>query len=395
MTDSLTSTVDRARRVALIAGIAGLALCAIGLFFDSARVLQSYLFAYLYWTGIGLGCLGLLMLQSAVGGTWGLAIRRLVEAGALTIPLMAALFVPVLFGIRVLYPWARPETADPLLQASLQQKGVYLNIPFFVVRTAAYFALWSGLAYALRRLSRREDVERDPAVAQRLKSLSIFGALVLSVTATFAMIDWIMSLEPEWSSTIYAGMVAMGGLLAAFALVIALLPRLRDYQPLAALLMPGVLNDLGNLLLAALLMWAYLSFSQYLVIWTGNLSEEIPWYLRRLGDGWQVVAILIVVLHLAVPFVLLLSSAVKRRASSLAFVAALLVAMHLIDVFWIVIPALRPGGFALSWSDFAAPIGIGGLWVAVFLWQLKQSPLLPRYVSTVTEDVAREAAANG
>lgn len=392
MNQTLVATFDRAWRVALIVGIVGLALCVIGLFLDSAQVFQSYLFAYLFWAGIGLGCLGMLMIQFIVKGTWGIAIRRLLEAGAWTIPLLAALFIPLLFGMRVLYPWARPEVVAN--NALLQRKGAYLNIPFFVIRTAVYFALWSGLAYALRRWSRRADTERDPRLSQRLQNLSIGGALALGLTATFAMIDWVMSLEPEWSSTIYAIMVAMGGMLAAFALVVALLTRLRDYEPLTTLVTSAVLNDLGNLLLSGLLMWAYLAFSQYLVIWSGNLSDEIPWYLRRLDGGWQVVALIIIVLHFVVPFVLLLSPQVKRRAGSLGFVAVLLLVMHLVDTFWLVIPALRQSGFALSWTDITAPVGIGGLWVAVFLWQLKQSSLLPRY-TVVDMTHNQEALTNG
>jgi hypothetical protein len=392
MNKTLIATFDRFQRLALIVGIVGLALCVIGLFIDSTQVLQSYLFGYLFWVGIGLGCLGLLMIQFIVKGSWGVAIQRLLEAGALTIPLMAALFIPLLVGMRVLYPWARPEVVanDTLLQ----QKSAYLNVPFFIIRTAIYFALWSALAVTLRRWSRRSDAEGNPRLFQRLRNLSLFGVLALTLTVTFAMIDWVMSLEPQWSSSIYAAMVAMGGLLAAFALVVALLTRLRAYEPLTTFVTPAVVNDLGNLLLGGLMMWAYLAFSQYLVIWMGNLSDEIPWYLRRLDGGWQAVALLIVGLHFTVPFVLLLSTQVKRRAGLLGVVAALLFVMHIVDTFWLVIPALRQSGFALRWSDIAAPIGIGGLWIGVFLWQLKQSPLLPR--PTVVEVVpTQEAVTNG
>lgn len=375
MNQTLIATLDRIRRIALYVGIGGLALCVVGLFIDSASVMQSYLFAYLTFVGIGLGCLGVLMIQFTLRAAWGTATRRLLEAGALTIPLMAALFIPIIVGMRALYPWARSEVvaADALLQL----KTPYLNVPFFIIRAVVFFAVWSAFAYTLRRWSRREDNEYNPAVAGRLKNLSILGGLVLVITVSFAMIDWFMSLEPAWFSTIYALMVATSGFLATFALVIALVTRLSHIEPLTELLTPSVLNDLGNLLLSALLMWAYLAFSQYLVIWTGNLSDEIPWYLRRLDGGWQVVALLIVVLHFAVPFVLLISRPVKRSARSLGAVAILLLVMHLVESFWLVIPALRQNGLAFSLTDIFAPIGIGGLWVAVFLWQLRQSPLVP------------------
>jgi hypothetical protein len=392
MNQSLVAAFDRIRRAALIVGVAGLALCVIGLFLDSVQTLQSYLFAYLFWAGIGLGCLGLLLIQFILRGAWGLAIRRLLEAGALTLPLLAALFLPILFGMRALYAWARPEAVatDPLLQ----HKSVYLNATFFIVRAVIYFALWSGFAYALRRLSQRTDAEHDPDLFQRLRNLSVLGALVLAVTASFAMIDWFMSLEAQWSSTIYAMMVVAGGMLAAFALAVALLARLRNTEPLAALVTPGVLNDLGSLFLAVLLMWAYLAFSQYLVIWTGNLSDEIPWYLRRLDGGWQAVAVIIVVGHFAVPFVLLLSPRVRRGAAALALVAGIVLVMHLVDAFWLVIPALRQNGFSFAWTDVVAPVGIGGLWVAMFLWHLARSPLLPRH-APVEVPRQQEVAANG
>lgn len=392
MNQTLASAFDRIQRLALIGGIGGLAVCVIGLFIDSATVMQSYLFGYLFWAGISIGCLAILMIQFTVKGMWGLAIRRLTEAGALTLPVMAVLFIPILFGIGALYPWARPDVvaSDPLLQ----HKSSYLNVPFFIVRTIIYFVLWSGIAYTLRQWSRRGDAEGDPGMFQRLQNLSILGVVVLSLTATFAMIDWAMSLEPDWSSTIYAMMVAMGGLLAAFALVVALLSRLQNYEPLSALVTPKLLNDLGNLLLAALLMWAYLAFSQYLVIWTGNLTEEIPWYLRRLDGGWQIVALIIVVLNFAVPFVMLLSPQVKRRAGSLGLVATIIFVTHLVDVFWLVIPALRQHGFAFSLTDIAVPVGIGGLWIAAFLWWLKQSPLVPEYVEAKSPH-SQEVVANG
>lgn len=392
MNQTLIAGMDRNQRIALIVGVVGLLLCGIGFLLDSVRAFESYLFAFLFWAGISLGCLAVLALQFIVKSEWGLVTRRWLEAGAMTILPMAALFIPVLFGMRWLYPWANPDVVSA--NAVLQHKSAYLNIPFFMVRAVVYFGVWSGLAYALRRWSARMDAGDDIRPFRRLQQLSIVGALALSLTVTFAMIDWVMSLEPQWSSTIYAAMVAMGSFLAALALIVALVTHFQNIEPLRTLVTPAVLNDLGNLLLTALLGWAYLAFSQYLVIWTGNLSDEIPWYLRRLENGWQAVALILVVLHFVVPFVLLLSPRVKRSAGSLKLVAALVFVMHLIDVFWLVIPALRPNGLAVSWTDIAAPVGIGGLWVAVFVWQLKQAPLLSRSVAD-NPPHPQEATVNG
>ncbi len=392
MNQTLIAAFDRIQRTALIVGIVGLVLCVIGLFINSSTTLQSYLFGYIFWIGLSLGCLGLLMIQFIVKGTWGLVIRRLLEAGAVTIPLMAVLFIPILLSMNTLYPWAQADVVanSPVLQ----QKSVYLNIPFFFIRAVIYFALWSALVYVLRRWSHRQDSENSRAIFQRLQSLSILGAIVLTLTMTFAMIDWIMSLEPEWSSTIYSLMIAAGGILGAFALVIALLTLLRAQEPLIGVVTPPLLNDLGNLLMSALLMWAYMAFSQYLVIWTGNLSDEIPWYLKRLDGGWQSIILVVVVLHFIIPFILLLSPNMKRNARLLGLIAFLILVMHLVDTFWLVIPDLRLNGVAFSWTDIAAPIGIGGLWVAAFLWQLKQSPLLARDPE-IELPSNQEAAANG
>jgi len=384
---TLVAAFERIQRTALIVGVVGLALCVFGLFFDVEQTLQSWLFGWLFWVGISLGCLGLLVIQFVARGAWGLALRRLLEAGALTLPLLAALFIPILFGIRYLYPWSRSYVVENDLL--LQHKSAYLNIPFFIFRTAVYFALWSGIAWLLRRWSSRTNTEHNPVLTQQLSKLGIFGIVTLTFTITFAMIDWIMSLEPAWTSTIYALMVGAGGLLAAFALGIALLTRLPD-ESLRSMLTPVILNDLGNLLLAALLMWGYLAFSQYLVIWSGNLSDEIVWYLRRLDGGWQVVALAIVILHLAVPFVALLSPRIKSSPRALGIVGAFIFAMHLIDTFWLVMPALRQTGLTLNWTDVVAPIGVGGLWVAVFLSYLKRKPLLARELS-----VTQEATVNG
>ncbi len=383
--------MSRLQRTALIIGILGLVICLIGAIIDSTRFFEGYLFAYLFAIMIAQGCLAVLMIQFTVRGAWGLVLQRILEAGAMTLPVLALLFVPLLFGLPTLYPWARPALVAQ--DALLQHKSSYLNVPFFVVRSAIYFAVWIGLALTLRRWSRKQDEANDPAVARRLQNLSIVGLLALVLTGTFALTDWVMSLEPDWSSTIYPMMVAMGGVLAAFALVIAVLARLEGSGLHGNLLTPQVSNDLGNLLLAALLMWGYLAFSQYLVIWSGNLSDEITWYVRRIQGGWEWLALLIVVFHFVVPFLLLLSRDLKRNLRRLGRVAAFLVVMHLFDTYWLVIPALE-SNIQLNLLAIAAVVGIGGLWSATFIWQLNQRPLLPKY-SNVDVSSVQEAAAHG
>jgi len=315
------------------------------------------------------------MLHHLVGGRWGFMIQRLLEAGIQTLPLMALLFIPLLFGLSVLYPWARPEVvaADPLLQ----QKAAYLNIPFFIVRAAAYFAIWIFLGRLLTTWSLEQDRTADGSLTQRLQRLSGPGLLLYGLTVTFSAIDWIMSLEPKWYSTIFGTIFMVSYGLAALAYVIIVSYLVRDEAPLTQVMSADRFHDLGNLLLAFVMLWAYLSFSQFLLIWSENLAEEIPWYLHRIGGGWEWVAIALIVFQFSLPFILLLSRTTKRSSRILSQVALAILFMHWLDVFWMIAPSFYPARFQLHWLDILAPIGIGGLWLAVFLRYLKARALLP------------------
>ncbi|HEX6385213.1 MAG TPA: hypothetical protein VF177_11130 [Anaerolineae bacterium] len=372
---------ERAQRLALIVGLVALALAVVGAFFDTTRFFRSYLFAYVFWLEIALGCLSILMVYYVAGGTWGLILRRFLEASIMTLPLMAVLFVPLLLGLDELYPWARPEivAADEVLQ----HKQPYLNVPFFLVRTAIYFAVWIGLALFLNRWSATEGCiqERtgDAAMVGRLRRTSAPGLLLFALTVTFASVDWLMSLEPHWFSTIYGMMFVAEQILVALTFVVLLVTWLSDRQPLADAVSPQYFNDMGNLLLAGVLLWAYIAYSQFVIIWFGNLVEEVPWYLRRMNGGWEWISIFLVVFHFALPFVLLLFRVTKRRPRYLFSVACLLLLVHLINVYWLVLPAFFPEGLLPHWLDVVMPVGIGGLWSAVYIWRLKEKFSLPIY----------------
>jgi hypothetical protein len=304
-----------------------------------------------------------------------LAIRRLLESAAGTLPVVALLFVPLLFGLHDLYVWARPdEVAGSEL---LQHKSLYLNVPFFSIRTAIYFAVWIGLAYVLNTWSLEQDRTADLSLSRRLQMLSGPGLVLYGLTVTFGSIDWVMSLEPEWFSTIYGVTFMVGQALSAFAFVILVALLLADHHPLADVASPSLFQDLGNLLLAFVMLWAYMAFSQFLIIWTGNLPEEIPWYLHRMGGGWQWIGPLLFLFYFGVPFLLLLSRGTKRSRRMLFAVAAAIVLMRLVDLFWLVAPAFRPSELRVHWMDLAAPIGVGGIWLWAFVRQLKGRPLLP------------------
>jgi hypothetical protein len=377
---------QRLRRAALIVGIVGLGLCALGAIFSGEQFFQSYLFAYVFWLGIALGCLGIVMLHNLSGGAWGIAIRRLLESGMTTLPLMALLFLPLLFGLHHLYEWARPEAvAKDIL---LQHKAAYLNLPFFIFRAALYFALWIGAAIVMSRWA-KEAAEADLGAAARLRAVSGPGLVVYVLTITFASMDWIMSLEAHWYSTIFGVHFLGGHGLAALAFAILFSSILERHRPAAENTPASNRLDLGNLLLGFVMLWAYFALSQWLIIWSGNLPEEAVWYTHRNQGGWEWLARLLVVFHFFVPFLLLLSRRNKRKAEFLALIAASILVMRLADIFWYTVPAFRPGRFSLHWMDIAAPVGLGGIWLAGFLRRLQGLPLLPLQVFRAREGAER------
>jgi hypothetical protein len=378
----LGPSMDRLQRTSLLVGVVFLVITAIGLFVDPGQFFRSYLFAYIYTLGLSIGCLGILLLHHTVGGKWGVVTRRLLESGTRTFPLMAVALIPVLFGMTSLYFWARPEIAEH--DAALKLKTGYLNVPFFIVRMAIYFSLWMLYAWILNRKSLEQDRTGDPGLIVRMRQISAPGLVVFTLAGTFAFFDLIMSLEPHWFSTIYGAMFLVGEMLETFAFLIAILVLLYRRPPLSEILTQRHFHDLGNLMLAFTILWAYLSFSQFLIIWSGNLPEEIPWYIRRISGGWGVIAVLLIVFHFFAPFFILLSRFVKKNPNLLQKVAIGMIVIRLLDVYWVVEPAfyqdeleLHGQVFRLHWLDFAAPIGLMGVWIAFFIWQLKRYPIVP------------------
>jgi hypothetical protein len=366
---------DRLQQRALMVGAAGIVLCGVGVFFNPTQFFRSYLLAYLFWLGIPVGCLAILMLHHLVGGAWGAMIRRVLESGTRTLPLLVLLFVPLLFGVHELYLWARPEVVanDRLLQ----HKSLYLNIPFFMLRSAFYFVVWLAMSYLFNRWSLAQDQTGADPFERRMRLLSGPGLVLYVLTATFACVDWMMSLEPHWFSTIYGILVIVGQLLATLAFAVVVAALLVHEPPLSAVLSPAHFHDLGNLLLAFVMVWAYMAFCQFLIIWSGNLPEAITWYLHRMQGGWGWVGLALILFYFALPFLLLLSRGIKQRVQLLAWVAAAILCMHMVDLFWLVVPAFQPTGFAVHWMDVVAVMGVGGIWIAVFVWQLRGRPLLP------------------
>jgi hypothetical protein len=372
----LPARLERLRRPALVAGGGGLVLTALGGLFDGGQAFRSYHLAYVFFVNIAIGCLSITMIHHLTGGYWGLAIRRLLEAGTRTLPWAAVAFVPVAIGLPHVFPWARPEAAEDHL---LREKALYLNVPFFLGRAVFYFLVWTLLARALSRASLALDAGADYLrTSRRLRGLSGAGLVLMGLTITFSSVDWAMSLEPHWMSTIWGLLFMVGQALSAMSLVVVIVAFLGRDTPLEPILRKTpALHDLGKLLFAFVMLWAYVSYSQFLIIWSGNLPEEVPWYIHRLHGGWQGLALLLVVFHFALPILLLLSRNLKRDPWRLGAVAAGLLFMRLVDVFWLIGPELHRGGL-LAWAlDVTALVGLGGLWFFAFTRELADRPLVP------------------
>ena len=394
-------SLGRLQQRALIVGVIGLIAGGIGAAMNLDQFFMSWLIGFLFCLSLSLGCLALLMLQHISGGQWGMVGRRVFEAGSRMLPIVALLFVPLLFGLPKVFVWAQPEAVAG--SHVVQMKTAYLNVSFFVIRAVIYFLFWMLLVVLLNRWSAAQDngegVTKHDSV--RYRKVSAPGLLFLVITVTFASVDWVMSLEPEWFSTIFGLLTIAGYGLTGIAFTIVVLAAIDRDRPAGSLLTPRHFHDFGKLLLAFTMLWAYLSFSQFLIIWSGNLPEEIPWYIARIRGSWGAVAILLVVGHFFLPFALLLSADIKKRSGLLAKVAIFILVMRLIDLIWYVAPAFRhmaPEGadathsvIPMHWMDIAIPVGLTGLWVFLFVRQLRTRSLFPMNDPYLKEAFAHDA----
>src|SRR2546423_1892377 len=368
--------VARARGRALIVGLGFAVLLVVGAFINRPAFFRAFLVGFIFWMGITLGSLALLCLQYLTGGAWGLVIRRTLEASTRTLPLMLLLFVPVAIGLRHIYPWtdAAVMNATPALQ---KKAASFLNPSFFILRAFIYFAFWLVAAILLNWLSFQQDRAAGRKVKKRMQMVSGPGLVLLILCTNFASIDWVMSLDPAWFSTIFGLIFVAAWTLSALAFTTLVTTCVSAREPMNMVVQPRHFHDWGNLTLALVMLWTYFAFSQYLIIWSGNLPEETTWYVARKHGGWGAIALGIVILQFAFPFVMLLSRGLKKSAQKLALLAALILAMRVIDVIWLVEPTYSRGNFVFNWMDYVAPIAIGGLWLGTVAWQLQKRPLMP------------------
>jgi hypothetical protein len=373
--DTVRPKIDRVQKLALSCGVLGLILTVALGFTSWQQFFRSYLLAYVYWMVYAMGCLAILQLHHMTGGRWGLPIRRILEAGTRTIPVMTVLFVPVLFGMSRLYPWMQPDSLgdDP----AGHFRRVYLTPHFFILRAVIYFGIWNLLATLQNKWSAEQDRTGDLVLKDRMSSLAAPGTVLWSISWSWAMVDWVMTLEPTWYSSIYGMVFMVIACLAALSLSVVMLRMLNEYEPLRDSYDPARLNDIGNLMLTFTLLWTYMTFSQFLIIWSGNLKQEIPWYMTRAFGRWAVIAAALLLFHFFVPFFILLQRGVKRRLERIAVLGVWMLVMTLVDVYWLIVPSVEKSGPQIHLLDILALIGIGGVWVGTYMWQLKKMPLLP------------------
>lgn len=373
-------------RVAGIVALIGIPLCVPGYIANPAAFFQSYLFAFLYWSGFALGGLCLLLLNNTVGGIWGVTARRFFEAKMRTLPYVFVLFLPILFfGLKYLYPWTHADLVSH--STYLHQRQGYLNPIFFGIRVVIYFLIWLFWGMRLNSLSDRQDATGDPTIADRMRAFAAPGLLIFVLTATFAYIDWILSADAQYYSTVYGALIIIGDVLQTFALTILVMILASRGDRFGGRINYSVLHDLGNLMFAFTIFWTYLTASQLIITWPANLPQELQWYLDRVHGFWKWVTVFIAFTMFAIPFLALLSQGRKRDPRRLIKMAIWLLIARIVDIFWVLAPTFRAispsaplatsRGFAIYWTDFAAFFGIGGIWIYIYLRQLRRRPLLP------------------
>jgi hypothetical protein len=368
-------------RRSLIVGVVFGVVALIGAFMRPEEFYRAYLLGFMCWLGVALGSMAILMIRHLTGGGWGMVIRRILGAAMRTLPLLALLFIPIILGMHRLYIWAQPldTIADKHLREHLQDiTKTYLTANGFILRAVFYFAIWNLLSFLLTKWSKQTDRPGAPDNTQRFKAVSGPGLILYGFTISFAAIDWVMSLDPSWVSTIFGLIILIGEVLSAMCFAVVVERILFNYRPMSEILKPDFVHDHGKWMLVFTMVWAYFCFSQWLIIWAGNLPAEITFYLKRLSGGWGLIGLTLVLFHFAIPFGILLSRPFKRDIHRLAWLAAWLMLMRYLDLFWIIEPNFS-NTLRFTVADVIVPVAIGGIWLAFFFRNLAALPLLPAY----------------
>lgn len=366
--------LNRLQKISAAIGILGVAFCCVGFVFARRAFCISYLWAFIFWVSLTLGCFYGAAIHYLTAGRWGFSARRIFEAGFMTLPLMLFFVVPIFFGFSELYPWSHPEM---IANDKIPHVHAYFEKPeWFIIRAVVLFGIWIFITTLLRKWSLQQDMTEDVAPTMRIRALAGPAVAIVPLTASFAFVDWAMSIEPDWFSTIFPVIILAGQMLIALAFVTVLLAWTRHDEPFKAT-DEKAFHDLASLLLAFVLFWTYVAFSQFLIIYSENLPHEIGWYLNRIKSDWAWLVGLIALFHFFLPFFLLLFRKVKKNVRLLATIVVSIFAIHAVETFWVIAPTFYPQ-IEIHWTDFAAWFGIGGIWLAVFAGNLKRHPLLAR-----------------
>ncbi len=369
----LPDTYKSSQNIALMVGAIGTVACIIGFLTDHSQFFKSYLVGWMFWLMIALGSLGWLMINHLTAGGWGIVLRRPWEAASRTIPVLAILSLPFFFGMGDIFSWARPEAAQDAL---IQAKAAYLDTGFFWVRWVIYFGILSIWAFLLSGRSRQQDETGDPNATRRLRNLSGPGLVLYVIATSFMAWDWLMSLQPHWFSSLYGFWFVSMTALSALAFSCILAWSLDKRQPMVDVFREKHFHDMGKLVLALTMFWAYMTLSQFLISWAGNIPEFIIWYTERNQGGWKPYTYFLIIFHFFVPFLILLSAAIKKRPRQLALVALYMLVMQWVDIYWQAGPAWHKQ-LTIHWLDFAAVAAVGGFWLFLFFYELRKRTLLP------------------
>jgi hypothetical protein len=382
---SAPDDVKRWRTLSLGVGGICLIIWAVGLYFSPEQALRSWLLGFIFWSGIGIGCLGVLLLQYLTGGAWGVVSRRTLEAGTRTLPIIILLFIPLAVGVYTgsVYSW----THLPPTEHVMEQRGWYMTGWGWILRSAFYFAIFGVMTWLLNKWSWQQDGTNNPEDAAmflgRSTALSGPAMVIYCIIVSFCAVDWIMTLDPHFTSTIYGMLFIAGWALSCYCFAVTILALLADKAPLNRVLGKRHFHDLGKLMLALVMVWAYFNFSQFLIIWAGNIPEETGWFIDRMKGGWGWIGVILIFLHFAFPFLVLLQQDFKRKARWLASLAIFILVMRVFDMFYLIGPnpwidhSIEHGAFIVSWMDLVAPIAVGGIWLWWFFGELMKRPLVP------------------
>ena len=370
-----------------LAALAAAALIAILTPRGGETFANAYLVSFVFCLSLALGALFFVLLQHLTGAGWGVVVRRPAEAVAGVFPLLAVLSVPLLVSLKTLYPWAGPEA---LADHALSGKQAYLNVPFFVIRWVVYFLIWSLLAWYLRRLSAQQDQTGDSRLTLRMERLSAPGMIGFALTATFFAFDVLMSRDPHWYSTIYGVYLFSGSAVGFFALLPLVTLILQRSGRIWHAVSADHYHDLGKLGFAFIVFWAYIAFSQFMLIWYSNIPEETTWYLRRLTGPWAGFSMFLLIGHFVIPFWILISRAVKRRPAFLAGAAVWILFMHWLDIYWLAMPEAVHGQLGFSLQHVLCLVGLSALMTAIITFNLSRAALIPLKDPRLSESLSFE-----